>query len=102
MPRRSAPTRAAAAATVRERSARSAGESQEGSGISMGMSEERRRQPEAEREVRFGRFRLHPSRGLTRGPTEVRVTPKSLAVLHLLAGRPGEVVSKEDLFRFVW
>ncbi len=68
----------------------------------MGISEEQTRRPEAEREVRFGRFRLHPSRGLTRGLTEVRVTPKSLAVLHLLVGRAGEVVSKEDLFRLVW
>ena len=68
----------------------------------MGMSEERRRPPEAEREVRFGRFRLHPSRGLTRGLRDVRVTPKSLAVLHLLVERSGEIVSKEALFRCVW
>jgi DNA-binding winged helix-turn-helix (wHTH) protein/predicted ATPase len=66
------------------------------------MSEERRRLSEAARGVRFGRFRLHPSRGLTRGRTEVRVTPKALAVLRLLVDRPGEVVSKEDLFRSVW
>jgi len=67
----------------------------------MGMSEGRR-QPETEREVRFGRFRLHPSRGLERGRTEVRVTPKSLAVLQLLVDRAGDVVSKEELFQTVW
>lgn len=68
----------------------------------MGMSDERRDQPEAGREIRFGRFRLHPTRGLTRGQAEVRVTPKSLAVLRLLASRAGDVVSKEELFRSVW
>jgi DNA-binding winged helix-turn-helix (wHTH) protein len=42
------------------------------------------------------------SRGLTRGATEIRITPKSLAVLHLLVQRAGYVVSKEELFRSVW
>jgi DNA-binding winged helix-turn-helix (wHTH) protein/predicted ATPase len=68
----------------------------------MGKSEEQRGHVETARELRFGRFCLHPSRGLTRGTTEVRVTPKSLAVLYLLAQRAGEVVSKEDLFHSVW
>jgi DNA-binding winged helix-turn-helix (wHTH) protein len=55
-----------------------------------------------EREVRFGRYRFHPTQGLMRGRQEVRVTPKSLAVLRTLAERPGEVVSREELFRAVW
>ncbi len=33
---------------------------------------------------------------------EVRVTPKSLALLRALAERPGQVVTKEELFRIVW
>jgi DNA-binding winged helix-turn-helix (wHTH) protein len=55
-----------------------------------------------ERELRFGRYRFHPNQGLMRGRQEVRVTPKSLAVLRALAERPGEVVSREELFRAVW
>jgi DNA-binding winged helix-turn-helix (wHTH) protein len=55
-----------------------------------------------EHELRFGRFRFHPNQGLMRGRQEVRVTPKSLAVLRTLAERPGEVVSREELFRAVW
>ncbi len=52
--------------------------------------------------IRFGRYCLHPTQGLTRGTAEVRVTPKSLAVLRTLAERPGQVVTKEELFRIVW
>jgi DNA-binding winged helix-turn-helix (wHTH) protein len=52
--------------------------------------------------IRFGRYCLHPTQGLTRGTAEVRVTPKSLAVLRMLAECPGQVVTKEDLFRIVW
>jgi DNA-binding winged helix-turn-helix (wHTH) protein/tetratricopeptide (TPR) repeat protein len=52
--------------------------------------------------IRFGRYCLHPTQGLTRGTLEVRVTPKSLLLLRTLAERPGEVVTKEELFRLVW
>ena len=54
------------------------------------------------RSIRFGRYCLHPTQGLTRGTLEVRVTPKSLLLLRTLAERPGEVVTKEELFRLVW
>ncbi len=53
-------------------------------------------------EVRFGRFRLHPTEGLWRGGRELHVTPKSLAVLCTLVSRPGHVVTKDDLVRAVW
>ena len=52
--------------------------------------------------IRFGQYRLDPVQGLTRGQREVRLTPRSLAVLALLAGQPGRVVSKEELFTTVW
>lgn len=54
------------------------------------------------RATRFGRYRLHPTQGLTRGNQDIRVTPKALAVLCTLAERPGEVVTKDELFRAVW
>jgi DNA-binding winged helix-turn-helix (wHTH) protein/tetratricopeptide (TPR) repeat protein len=52
--------------------------------------------------IRFGPYRLDPVQGLKRGQREVRLTPRSLAVLALLAGQPGRVVSKEELFTTVW
>ena len=52
--------------------------------------------------IRFGRYCLHSTQGLTRGTLEVRVTPKSLALLRTLAERAGQVVTKEELFRIVW
>ena len=36
------------------------------------------------------------------GDREVRLTPKALALLSFLAERPGEVVTKEELFGAVW
>jgi DNA-binding winged helix-turn-helix (wHTH) protein/predicted ATPase len=56
----------------------------------------------ADQAIHFGRYRFHPTQGLTRGNREVRVTAKSLAVLHALADRPGQVVTKQELFREVW
>ncbi len=50
----------------------------------------------------FGRYRLHPTQGLRSGRREIRITPKSLSLLRALAERPGEIVSKEELFRIVW
>ena len=52
--------------------------------------------------IRFGPYRLDPVQGLKRGQREVRLTPRSLAVLALLASQPGRVVSKEELFTTVW
>ena len=52
--------------------------------------------------IRFGAYRLDPVQGLTRGQREVRLTPRSLAVLTLIASRPGRVVTKEELFSTVW
>ncbi len=52
--------------------------------------------------LRFGQYQLDPVQGLRGTAGEVRVTPKSLSLLCLLAGRAGQVVSKEELFRQVW
>ncbi len=51
---------------------------------------------------RFGPFRLDPVQGLTLGTTSVHLTPKSLTLLSLLAGRAGQVVTKTELFTAVW
>jgi TolB-like protein/DNA-binding winged helix-turn-helix (wHTH) protein/Tfp pilus assembly protein PilF len=56
----------------------------------------------ADGEIRFGRYRLHPVQGLFRGNQEIHVTPKSLSLLHALAARAGEVVTKDELFERVW
>ncbi len=52
--------------------------------------------------IRFGAYRLDPVQGLKRGQREVRLTPRSIAVLTLLASQPGRVVSKDELFETVW
>jgi DNA-binding winged helix-turn-helix (wHTH) protein len=52
--------------------------------------------------IHFGRYQLDPAQGLMRGTQEVRLTPKSLGVLCLLAEHAGHVVTKEELFRAVW
>ena len=52
--------------------------------------------------IRFGPYRLDPVQGLKRGQREVRLTPRSLAVLGLLASQPGRVVTKDELFTTVW
>src|SRR5215204_3709283 len=52
--------------------------------------------------IRFGAYRLDPVQGLKRGHQDVRLTPRSMAVLALLAGQPGRVVSKDELFETVW
>jgi DNA-binding winged helix-turn-helix (wHTH) protein/predicted ATPase len=54
------------------------------------------------RVIRFGRYLLDPIQGLKRGSREVRVTPKSLDVLRLLAERSGQVVTKTELFQTIW
>jgi DNA-binding winged helix-turn-helix (wHTH) protein/predicted ATPase len=52
--------------------------------------------------TRFGAYRLDRAQGLWREKEEVRITPKSLALLCALVDRAGEIVSKEELFRLVW
>lgn len=52
--------------------------------------------------IRFDQYRLDRVQGLWRGSIDVRITPKSLALLCVLAERTGEVVTKEELFRAVW
>jgi DNA-binding winged helix-turn-helix (wHTH) protein/predicted ATPase len=52
--------------------------------------------------LRFGRYVLDPRQGLTRSGRPIHVTQKSLDVLRLLAGRAGQIVTKEDLFGSVW
>jgi TolB-like protein len=56
----------------------------------------------ADRALAFGRYRLEPRVGLMCGDRDVHLTPKALALLSFIAGRPGEVIAKEDLFGAVW
>jgi TolB-like protein len=55
-----------------------------------------------DRTLSFGRYRLEPRGGLMSGDRNVRLTPKALALLSYMAGRPGEVIGKEELFGAVW
>lgn len=55
-----------------------------------------------DRTLTFGRYRLEPRGGLMSGDRDVRLTPKALALLSFIADRPGEVVTKEELFGAVW
>jgi DNA-binding winged helix-turn-helix (wHTH) protein len=58
---------------------------------------------QAEQTLSFGLYRLAPTSGqVWRGTHEVKLTPKALAVLCALVQQPGQVVSKEELFRTVW
>lgn len=52
--------------------------------------------------LRFDTYTLSLGQGLTCDGTEVRVTPKSLRVLWILACRAGETVTKAELFRDAW
>lgn len=50
----------------------------------------------------FGPYRVDPERGqLWRGTQAVSLTPKALAVLQVFASRPGQVVTKDELFQTV-
>jgi transcriptional regulator HilA, main transcriptional regulator of SPI1 len=51
---------------------------------------------------RFGPFRLAPDGRLLRGGRTVPLAPKPLAVLQLLVGSPGRVVSKREILEQVW
>jgi len=48
--------------------------------------------------VSFGPYRLDPRGGLTMGTRPIRLTPKALTLLCFLVGRPGRVVTKDELF----
>ena len=54
--------------------------------------------------LRFDRFTFHPASGELRaaGGEVVRLEPQPAKVLALLAGRAGELVSREELQREVW
>jgi TolB-like protein len=56
----------------------------------------------SERTLTFGRYRLEPQSGLMSGGRNVHLTPKALALLSFIAERPGEVVTKDQLFGAVW
>jgi len=55
-----------------------------------------------ERTLTFGRYRLEPRGGLMSGAREIRLSPKALALLTFLAERPGEVITKDELFAALW
>lgn len=58
---------------------------------------------EAPSELILGEWRVQPSLNrLTRGHATVRIEPKMMDVLVLLARRAGEVVSKDDIAEAVW
>ena len=53
--------------------------------------------------LRFGPFELDVRSGeLRRNGTTVRLQPQPLKVLLLLAGRPGEVVTREEIQAEIW
>lgn len=57
----------------------------------------------ADRKIAFGWFRFDPRTGqLWRDGSEVKLTPRAAAVLHLLAERAEALVTKEELFDRVW
>lgn len=52
--------------------------------------------------LRFGKYRVHPTQGLSTRDREIHVTPKSLAVLYELASCAPRVVTKAELLDAVW
>ncbi|MCZ6867994.1 MAG: transcriptional regulator, partial [Gammaproteobacteria bacterium] len=60
-------------------------------------------QPDFRGGFRIGEFEVHPDRRVIVGPHgEVRIEPKVMAVLELLAGAPREVVTRTVLLDTVW
>lgn len=54
-------------------------------------------------QLRIGENLVDPARGLIRGPAgEARLEPKVMDVLCALAGRGGEVVTREELIESIW
>ena len=59
--------------------------------------------PSTPPKVRFGAFELDPSSGTIRkGGIPVKLQPQPFRVLLLLAGRPGRVVSRDEIQRYLW
>jgi DNA-binding winged helix-turn-helix (wHTH) protein/predicted ATPase len=57
----------------------------------------------ADRQFAFGLFRFESRTGrLWRDGNEVKLTPRAAAVLHILAERSQELVTKQELFERVW
>ncbi len=53
--------------------------------------------------VHFDDYRLDvPNAQLWRGEELVKLSPKALSVLDYLVARPGQLVSKDELFEAVW
>ncbi len=60
-------------------------------------------EPESLATTRIGEWRIAPDLNqIARGAEIVRLEPKAMAVLLRLAGRPGEVVSRDELLAAVW
>ena len=56
-----------------------------------------------EQTVNFGPYRLDPANArLWQGTQPLRLTPKAFQVLCYLAERPGQLVTKDELFAAVW
>jgi predicted ATPase len=51
---------------------------------------------------RFGAYQLDGTQGLRRDGEELRVTPKSLALLQFFVERPGEILTKDQILLKVW
>jgi predicted ATPase/DNA-binding winged helix-turn-helix (wHTH) protein len=59
--------------------------------------------PAADRPIAFGPYRLYPRRQLLlEGDRPLRLGSRALDILTLLASRPGELISKEELVARVW
>lgn len=59
--------------------------------------------PDRARDLRVGEWRVRPAEGLLeRNGEAVRLRPRAMDVLTLLATRPGHAVSKEEIFAEVW
>ena len=53
--------------------------------------------------IRFGDYQLDPERGeLRKHGQPVRLAPQPMKVLALLASRPGELVTREEICEQVW
>ena len=68
------------------------------------MTPENSTEAEAEAlpELRFGPFRLEAAKQLWRGDQLVHLRRQTLALLRHLAGRPGQLVKKEELLKQLW
>lgn len=59
--------------------------------------------PAGGRQVRFGTFQLDSTAGqLVKNGRVVRLKPQPLKLLQLLASRPGEVVTREEIRSLLW